>query len=111
MGCSAGHDTLSVGADGTAYPCPFLQDFPLGKLLEVPLRDLWRDAPTLRALRALSKSDFEAPCRDCRFAPELCHGGCRAAAWLAHGSLLAQDPCCYRDVIDRGALVAHAHPS
>lgn len=96
MGCAAGHDTLSVGADGTAYPCPFFHDFPLGNLLEVPLRRLWIEAPPLRALRGLSKADFEEPCRSCRFAPALCHGGCRAAAWLTHGRMLAQDPSCYQ---------------
>jgi radical SAM protein with 4Fe4S-binding SPASM domain len=109
MGCSAGHDTLSVGADGTAYPCPFLQGFPLGNLLDVPLRELWRAAPALGALRGLSKSDFAEPCRSCSYAPELCHGGCRAAAWLTHGSLLARDPGCFREVADGSSGLYPAH--
>ncbi len=96
MGCSAGYDTLSIGPDGTAYPCPFLQDFPLGQLLDTPLRVLWHRAETLEVLRRIRKRDLGEPCRSCTYSPELCAGGCRAAAYLAHGDLLAADPSCFR---------------
>jgi len=95
MGCSASYDTLSVGANGAAYPCPFLRDFPLGNLLDVELKGIWYGAPTLRALRRIAKSDLEEPCRSCKYAPIQCRGGCRAAAYLEHGSLYAHDPACF----------------
>lgn len=94
MGCSAGHDTLSIGADGQAYPCPFLHDLPLGNLLEVPLRELWQRSPRFAPLRTLSKQQMGEPCRSCAYAPDLCRGGCRAAAYLHTGYLAAADPCC-----------------
>lgn len=98
MGCSAGHDTISLGAEGKVYPCPFLHDFPLGHVLDGPLRALWAHAATLQKLRGLHKSDLDEPCRSCEHAPERCRGGCRAAAWLESGSLLGGDPCCFREL-------------
>ncbi len=99
MGCSAGYDTLSIGADGTAYPCPFLQEIPLGNLLDRPLRALWRDAAGLAALRGITKSRIGAPCNECAYAAAPCGGGCRASALLKSGDLLAHDPTCFRQII------------
>jgi mycofactocin biosynthetic radical S-adenosylmethionine protein MftC len=99
MGCAAGHDTLSVGADGMVYPCPFLHNFPLGDLLAVPLAELWRTAPMLARLRGLSRHDLADPCRTCHYAATLCHGGCRAAAFFATGNVLGADPGCFRTLV------------
>lgn len=95
MGCSAGYDTLSIGADGTAYPCPFLHDFSLGNLLERPLRWIWRKSPMLKSLRTITKQDLSEPCRSCTYAPLQCRGGCRAAAYHEYGDLYAADPTCF----------------
>ena len=95
MGCAAGYDTLSVGADGTAYPCPFLHDFPLGNLMEHSLEALWFQAPVLRTLRTLQKQDLGEPCNSCPYAPLKCRGGCRAAAFLESGDLYAGDTTCF----------------
>lgn len=102
MGCAAGYDTLSVGADGTAYPCPFLHDFPLGSLLEQPLAALWRTSAVLKSLRGLDPSDLAEPCRSCPDAGGRCRGGCRASAYFASGSLLGADPGCYRALCKPG---------
>ncbi len=103
MGCSAGYDTLSIGSDGTAYPCPFLHDFRLGNLTEMTLKEIWNQSTTLRRLRSIVKEDFDEPCKSCDYAPSFCRGGCRAAAYLEHGSIHACDPNCFRDVIETGA--------
>jgi radical SAM protein with 4Fe4S-binding SPASM domain len=99
MACSAGHDTLSVGADGTAYPCPFLHDFPLGNLQRVSLTSIWYGSPMLLRLRSIDKGDLKGPCRTCRYAPSRCRGGCRAAAYLHTGDLLGSDPNCFLEVV------------
>lgn len=99
VGCSAGYDTLSIGADGICYPCPFLHDFPLGNLIDYPLTYLWREAPTLRTLRTLQKKDLGEPCKNCRYSPLLCRGGCRAAAYLKYGNLTAGDPTCFQPLV------------
>lgn len=103
MICSAGYDTLSLGADGTAYPCPFLHDFPLGNLLEIPMDTIWHDSDVLNGLRTLRKSKMEGPCATCGLAATRCAGGCRAAAYLASGSLKGPDPLCFRELLDTSA--------
>lgn len=99
MACSAGYDTLSIGADGTAYPCPFLHGFPLGHTLETPVRSIWRDSAILHQLRTIDKQDMKGACRSCNFAPFSCRGGCRAAAYLRFGDILERDPNCFRDIV------------
>lgn len=99
MVCSAGYDQLSVGADGTAYPCPFLHDFPLGNLLRDSVDKIWRESATLNQLRTLEKLAMQGPCRTCKFAPEHCHGGCHASAFLDCGSIQGSDPLCFKALI------------
>jgi mycofactocin biosynthetic radical S-adenosylmethionine protein MftC len=98
MGCSAGYDTLSIGADGTAFPCPFLHNFPLGNLMDMPIQYIWRENPILNILRNIQKHDLSEPCRSCQYAPSICRGGCRAAAFLENGSLFAPDPNCFQPI-------------
>jgi radical SAM protein with 4Fe4S-binding SPASM domain len=95
VGCAAGHDTLCIAADGTVYPCPFLRDFPLGRMPGMQLREIWHEAPILQRLRILQKSDLAAPCNQCPAAPGTCGGGCRAAAYFASGDLCGVDPNCF----------------
>jgi radical SAM protein with 4Fe4S-binding SPASM domain len=102
MGCSAGNDTLCIGADGTAYPCHFLHDFPLGKLPGEPLDRIWKKSPVLEGLRSLRKQDMAGECRECGYAPVPCRGGCRAAAYLADGDIRGKDATCFKTLIDNG---------
>jgi len=95
MGCSAGYDTLSIGADGMAYPCPFLHMFPLGKIMREGLRGIWYKSSLLNRVRTIQKPEMAEPCRSCGHAPVHCRGGCRASAYLATGDLLAADPNCF----------------
>ena len=99
MICSAGYDELSVGADGTAYPCPFLHGFPLGNLRTDSMARIWHESPALNELRMLDKSAMSGPCRSCAYAPEHCRGGCRAAAFLASGDLRSSDPLCFKPLL------------
>lgn len=94
MGCSAGYDTLSIGADGTAFPCPFLQKLPIGNLCETSLKDIWNNSMVLKKLRNIEKKDMNSPCNKCKYAPSYCRGGCRAAAYEYFGDLNSCDPLC-----------------
>jgi radical SAM protein with 4Fe4S-binding SPASM domain len=105
MICSAGYDELSVGADGTAYPCPFLHDFPLGNLLTDSIARIWHESTILNDLRMLEKRAMNGPCRTCEYAPEHCCGGCRASAFLACGDLKSSDPLCFRDLLAAGPTI------
>lgn len=98
MICSAGYDELSVGADGTAYPCPFLHDFPLGNLLTDSMDRIWYESAVLNDMRTLEKQAMSGPCRTCQHAPGHCRGGCRASAFLACGDLKGSDPLCFQEL-------------
>jgi radical SAM protein with 4Fe4S-binding SPASM domain len=100
MTCSAGFDVLSIGADGTAYPCPFLHDFPLGNLMSTPLDEIWHNSSTLNFLRCITKNDMTGACKSCNFAPAYCQGGCKAAAFLTTNNLLETDPACFKDLVE-----------
>jgi len=102
MICSAGYDELSIGADGTAYPCPFLHDYPLGNLLTDSIARIWHESTILNDLRMLEKKAMNGPCRTCEYAPEQCRGGCRASAFLACGDLKGSDPLCFKALLTRG---------
>ena len=98
MGCSAGNASLSIGSDGTLYPCPFFRNFPLGNILQDDFKDIWNNHPILRKLRSIEKSEMEEPCRSCSFAPDYCMGGCRASAFIESGNLFATDPNCFATI-------------
>lgn len=102
MICSAGYDQLSVGADGTAYPCPFLHDYPLGNLLTDSIARIWHESTILNDLRMLEKSAMNGPCRTCKYAPEHCRGGCRASAFLSGGDFKGSDPLCFKELLSGG---------
>jgi radical SAM protein with 4Fe4S-binding SPASM domain len=104
VGCSAGRDSLYVGSDGTAYPCPFFKDFPLGDLTHSSLVDVWADAPFLWKLREMTAADLAGECGACEYLGTVCFGGCRAAAWLDSGDVLGSDPICYKKALEAEAL-------
>jgi radical SAM protein with 4Fe4S-binding SPASM domain len=73
--CSGGNFVLTVKADGSVQPCPFVSDLPLGRISE---RDIWsiyrsryRNTP-LGGLKRLPDA-----CRPCSYR-SVCAGGCRA---------------------------------
>ncbi len=101
VGCAAGNTTFCIGADGTAYPCPFLRDFPLGNIRKDTIKQLWNQSSVLKNLRGIRKKDVGEPCRSCRYSPEPCGCGCRAAAYLETGNLLAADGTCFMPLIDK----------
>lgn len=51
--CSAGTGMLSVGADGSVYPCPGLMypEFLAGNVKENPLEEIWKESPVLQKMR------------------------------------------------------------
>jgi radical SAM protein with 4Fe4S-binding SPASM domain len=99
MGCSAGYDTLCIGANGTAYPCHLLRDFPLGNVVDRGLKKIWGESSILNRLSLLRKEDMTGACRECQYAPGTCRGGCRAAAFLESGDVLEKDPTCFVELI------------
>ena len=88
--CSGGNFVLTVKADGSVQPCPFVDDVPMG---DIHRQDIWTiyrrrfRSPLLREFKTLP-----AECRRCSLR-SVCGGGCRASArWF--GGYGRRDPKC-----------------
>ncbi|MFA5112232.1 MAG: radical SAM protein [Desulfobaccales bacterium] len=94
-GCAAGVSGLTILADGTVTPCRRLP-IPLGKVGEVPLREIWAASPILEQLR--DKGRYSGKCGRCR-RWSACRG-CRAIAYAyaqsqGNPEFLGPDPQCF----------------
>lgn len=80
--CGAAAGEISIGPDGSVYPCQMLQksEFNAGSLRRKKLKDIYFNSPTMLAVRHCTVDNIDT-CRDCDV-KHLCGGGCRA---LAHG--------------------------
>ena len=83
-----GKGIVFIAHNGEVYPAGFLP-LVLGSVRDRPLADIYRDHPTLRAIRG---AQFGGRCGVCEWA-DLC-GGSRARAYATFGDPLAEDPAC-----------------
>ncbi|WP_427181640.1 radical SAM protein [Paenibacillus sp. TC-CSREp1] len=103
--CEVGKEMVSIGADGTVYPCHMLHDasLGLGNVLDERLDKLLThpDNPFLEL-----DVDHIEECKECKYR-YLCGGGCRGRSWLYHRTLNNRDAFCpfiknfYKDSIER----------
>ena len=95
-GCLAGTAVCFVSNEGAVYPCGYLP-VSAGSTRTDTFANIWRDSDVFRQLR--DPDALEGKCGECRF-QALC-GGCRARAYAATGSFLAEEPfCLYRPDLD-----------
>jgi radical SAM protein with 4Fe4S-binding SPASM domain len=93
--CSAGIDQCNILADGTVTPCNYMFDYSCGNVREETFRDIWRNSPALklvRALRSIPVTRIEE-CVGCEY-NMFCQGGCRAMGYASTRSLTGLDPSC-----------------
>jgi radical SAM protein with 4Fe4S-binding SPASM domain len=88
-GCLAGTSVCFISNEGRVYPCGYLP-VSAGDTRTQRFADIWHDSPIFRDLR--DPAALEGKCHDCRY-QALC-GGCRARAYAATGSFLAEEPFC-----------------
>ena len=88
-GCLAGTSVCFISNEGRVYPCGYLP-VSAGDTRVQRFADIWNDSPVFRDLR--DPAALEGKCHDCRY-QALC-GGCRARAYAATGSFLAEEPFC-----------------
>lgn len=85
--CGAGAGEISLGPDGSVYPCQALHkdEFFAGTVKEQSLREIYYDSPVLKKLRGCTVDAIET-CRDCDV-KHLCGGGCRSLAYNLFGEI------------------------
>jgi radical SAM protein with 4Fe4S-binding SPASM domain len=88
--CSGGNFVLTVKADGSIQPCPFVDDVPLGSIHKDDIWTIYKRR--FRSPRFQEFKGLPAECRDCSHR-SVCGGGCRASArWF--GGYGRRDPKC-----------------
>lgn len=87
-GTRDGNGILFVAHDGGVCPAGFLP-LPLGNVREKSVVEIYREHPTLQAIR---RAEFTGRCGACEFR-EIC-GGSRSRAYAAFEDALAEDPAC-----------------
>lgn len=88
--CSGGNFVLTVKADGSVQPCPFVDDVPMGNIYDEDIWTIYR-----RRFRNPLFRDFKSLPVECRACSHhsVCGGGCRASArWF--GGYARRDPKC-----------------
>jgi heme b synthase len=99
-GCLAGTNVCFISNEGSVYPCGYLP-VSAGSTREQRFADIWNHSEVFAQLRDLDS--LEGKCGECRF-DSIC-GGCRARAYAATGSFLAEEPfCTYRPDLDPHAI-------
>lgn len=88
--CSGGNFVLTVKADGSVQPCPFVDDVPMGSIYDEDIWTIYTKRFRNRLLREFKSLPPE--CRTCSHS-SVCGGGCRAAA-RSFGGYARRDPKC-----------------
>jgi radical SAM protein with 4Fe4S-binding SPASM domain len=89
--CSGGNFVLTVKADGSVQPCPFVDDMSFGNVYDRSLWDIYRKryaAHTYKEFKSLPSA-----CVPCTYS-SVCGGSCRAGNKLLYGTYLHRDLRC-----------------
>lgn len=91
--CEVGTKIVSVGADGSVYPCHMLHDEMLimGNIFTQPLKDIMQ-SKIAKELQQLHVDQFEV-CNDCEHR-YLCGGGCRTRSYYLNQNFTSHDYYC-----------------
>lgn len=99
-GCLAGTSVCFISNEGAVYPCGYLP-VSAGDTRSMAFSDIWNDSPVFAQLRDFKA--YQGKCGECRYGA-IC-GGCRARAYAATGSFLAEEPfCSYQPDLDQPVL-------
>ena len=91
-GCLAGTSVCFISNEGRVYPCGYLP-VSAGDTRVQRFKNIWNHSLVFEDLR--NPDALQGKCGECRY-DSIC-GGCRARAYAATGSFLAEEPfCTYR---------------
>jgi heme b synthase len=108
-GCLAGTAVCFVSERGDVFPCGYLP-VTAGNVRQQRFADIWSGAEVFQRLR--DPEGLEGKCGACRF-HAIC-AGCRARAYAATGSYLAEEPYCVHqpgDIPRTGAEISPLPPA
>lgn len=89
--CSGGNFVLTVKADGSVQPCPFISDLPLGNILH---EDIWRIYQNrYRGTQLARFKRTPEECVRCSYS-SVCGGGCKAGNPFLVGDYSHKDHRC-----------------
>ncbi|MBO6154644.1 MAG: radical SAM protein [Lachnospiraceae bacterium] len=91
--CEVGTKIISIGADGSVYPCHMLHDEKLimGNAFKQPLSEIMQ-SKIAKELQQLHVDQFEI-CSECEHR-YLCGGGCRARSYYKNQNFISHDYYC-----------------
>jgi radical SAM protein with 4Fe4S-binding SPASM domain len=86
---------MGIESDGTVKACPSLPTSPYtgGNLLEMPLEEIWANAPEISFVRDRGTEELWGFCKGCYYA-EVCKAGCSFTAHCTLGKR-GNNPFCY----------------
>lgn len=92
-GCGVGNDMISIGSDGSIYPCHMLMEtsMKLGNIKDKNLIEAKKDINNEFFIN-YTVNDLEG-CKNCEV-KFLCGGGCRARAYMHTNDIKGKDPYC-----------------
>jgi radical SAM protein with 4Fe4S-binding SPASM domain len=103
--CSGGNYVLTVKADGSVQPCPFINNLAIGNIME---KNIWKIYK--QRFRNPKFSEFKSvppQCTDCSY-QSVCGGGCKAGNDRLFGTFNHSDHRCmgpFREKISKEALL------
>ena len=88
--CGVGNKIISIGADGSVYPCHMLHDprLVMGNVYEEDLNQILT-CELANECRNLHVDSIEV-CQKCRHR-YICGGGCRARSYYVHGKITSHE--------------------
>lgn len=103
IGCWCG-TWLAVNAEGDVAPCGILlDDVNCGNVREKTFQQIIDDSTVFNQI--LDRNQLKGKCGRCRY--QFTCGGCRAMAYFEYGDIMAEDPTCFFEPIDKTTVCEH----
>jgi radical SAM protein with 4Fe4S-binding SPASM domain len=99
VSCKAGISRLSIGSDGSIYPCNFVisdNRWNMGNIKNEPLADIWF-SDKWRFFRGQTKLNTLSKCKDCKSLKHCNDFYCRLLPYTVYGDELSPPPKCNID--------------
>ena len=95
IGCSAGHTTIGIEADGKVKGCPSLpsSDYTGGNVKNMSIKDIWKHTEELSFTRNRTTKELWGGCKSCYYS-EVCMSGCTWTSHVLFGKR-GNNPFCY----------------